>query len=669
MLEMKRTTFFLFLVLIFLPSNSFAWLSGWEYRKEIVIDNTANSNSLIDYQVNLKLRYYPNMSADFSDIRFTYFNYTTNEEITLPYWIENIENFTLNIFNLTNMEEVTVYGTLNNNLIWANNRGSGNIGYIHVTNLSTLETRSIAIPNGAFWQAVFDGENVYIVGQGLENLHSILISFNLKEFPKHNLTYRADTADANELIGIYQNDTHIIAGERVKGGNKKGSKYPNGGGLWVIPKESIADNATWRRIYEDSDQFEWISIAYSPRFKKWYAYLSDVKSGAYKIISSNDLKNWKVEIKEKGKGVNVKGMLRIINGYPFVVTVNFTTDSIHLLIFNESWKEYNLGIKINKGSQSVKIIDLKNDKILLIHSYIENSKRGMQELYYVYPYNKIEFLARYPGILIHLSPNNYTFGDMLYLPSSFINARLSSIYTLSQEKHAKVWIKVPYIPAGSNTTIYLYYGNLTPVTSASDSKSVFEDFDDFSKNTLHSYIQIDEGWDINVTSGYLISPSSGRGFLFKPKSISRNYTLRVKMYFNNSDVGVGFIGSKEKDKKIIGYLANYYPHPPAHFKILNFPDKIILLLFSRMRLYFFDDVCILSFLPSVSSGWYILEMRTNSTHIEVVRDSLTDCVIKDNSIETFEGIVFRQKSRKSIAADWWLLRKFSYPEPIAKIRE
>jgi hypothetical protein len=105
MLEMKRTTFFLFLVLIFLPSNSFAWLSGWEYRKEIVIDNTANSNSLIDYQVNLKLRYYPNMSADFSDIRFTYFNYTTNEEITLPYWIENIENFSLNIFNLTNMKK------------------------------------------------------------------------------------------------------------------------------------------------------------------------------------------------------------------------------------------------------------------------------------------------------------------------------------------------------------------------------------------------------------------------------------------------------------------------------------------------------------------------------------------------------------------------------------
>jgi hypothetical protein len=567
------------------------------------------------------------------------------------------------------MEEVTVYGILNNNLIWANNRGSGNIGYIHVTNLSTLETRSVAIPNGAFWQAVFDGENVYIVGQGLENLHSILISFNLKEFPKHTLTYRADTADANELIGIYQNDTHIIAGERVKGGKKKGSKYPNGGGLWVIPKASIADNETWRRIYEDSDQFEWISIAYSPRFEKWYAYLSDVKSGAFKIISSTDLKNWKVEIKEKGKGVNVKGMLRIINGYPFAVIVNFTTSSIHLLTFNESWKDYDLGIKINIGSQTVKMIDLENDKILLIHSYIENSNRGMQELYYLYPDSKIEFLARFPGILIHLSQNKYTFGDTLYLPSSFINKKLSSIYTLSQKKYANLWVKVPYIPANSNTTIYLYYGNLTTVTSASDGKSVFEDFDDFSQDTLNSYIQIDEGWNINVTSGYLISPSSGRGFLFKPKSISRSYAIRAKMYFNNADVGIGFIWSKEKDKKVIGYLANYYPHSPTPFKLLNVLDIIISRLFSQMRLYFVDDVRILSFLPHVSSGWHILEIRANSTHIEVVRDSWKDCAIKDKSIEAFEGIGFRQKSRKSIAVDWWLLRKFSYPEPRAKIKE
>jgi Cu/Ag efflux protein CusF len=194
-------------------------------------------------------------------------------------------------------------------------------------------------------------------------------------------------------------------------------------------------------------------------------------------------------------------MLRIINGYPFAVIVNFTTNSIHLLTFNESWKDYDLGIKINRGSQTVKIIDLENNKILLIHSYIENSNRGVQELYYVYPDSKIEFLTRVPGILIHLPQTNYTFGDMLYLPSSFINARLSSIYTLSQEKYANLWIKVPYIPASSNTntTIYLYYGNLTTVTSASDGKSVFEDFDDFPQDTLHSYIQIDEGWSINIT--------------------------------------------------------------------------------------------------------------------------------------------------------------------------
>ena len=666
---MKRLAFFLALVLVFLPSNAYAWLPGWKYRKEIVIDNTGNPNALIDYQVNLKLRYYPNMSADFSDIRFTYFNSTTNEEIPLPYWIESIENFSFNIFNSTNMEEVTVYGVLNGNLLWANNRGNGNVGYIHVTNLTTLETRSIAIPNGAFWQAIFDKENVYIVGQGLENLHSILISFNLKEFPKHILTYRADTADANELIGIYQNDTHIIAGERVKGGKKKGSKYPNGGGLWVIPKANIADNTTWTRTYEDPDHFEWVSIVYSSRFEKWYAYLSDCRSGAYKIISSGDLKNWKVEIKESGKGVNVKGMLRIIDGYPFAVIVNFTTNSIHLLTFNESWKDYDLGIKINRGSQTVKIIDLKNDKLLLIHSYLENSKRGIQELYYVYPDNKIEFLTKLPGILVHLSQNNYTFDNTLYLPSSFINAKFSSIYALSQERHANVWIKVPYIPTNSNTTIYLYYGNLTAVMSASDGKSVFEDFDDFSKDTLHSYVQIDEGWSINTTSGYLISPSSGKGFLFKLKPLSRNYAIRAKMYFNSSDVGIGFIWSKEKDKKIIGYLANYYPYSPASFRILDFFSKIFSRLFSHMRVYLADGIRVISFMPSTPSGWHILEIRINSTHIEVLRDNWKDCIIKDKSIETFEGIGFRQKSRKSVAADWWFLRKFNYPEPSVRIEK
>ena len=47
---------------------------------------------------------------------------------------------------------------------------------------------------------------------------------------------------------------------------------------------------------------------------------------------------------------------------------------------------------------------------------------------------------------------------------------------------AKVWVKVPSIPANSTVEIFLYYGN-PEITSASDSEATFEFFDDFEDYT------------------------------------------------------------------------------------------------------------------------------------------------------------------------------------------
>jgi hypothetical protein len=141
------------------------------------------------------------------------------------------------------------------------------------------------------------------------------------------------------------------------------------------------------------------------------------------------------------------------------------------------------------------------------------------------------------------------------------------------------------------------------------------------------------------------------------------------MYFNNSDVGIGFIWSGGRSKEVIGYLANYYPYSPASSRILDFFLKFFSHLFSHMRVYLVDGIRVFSFIPSVPSGWHILEIRTNSTHIEVLRDNWKYCIIKDKNIEIFEGIGFRQKSRKSAVADWWFLRKFNYPEPSVRIEK
>lgn len=78
-----------FLTLIFLPEPSYAWLSGWQYRRNITVNNTQNSNALSDYQVAINLTYDSNMQPDFSDIRFT-----NSTDYQLPYWVESKVNST-----------------------------------------------------------------------------------------------------------------------------------------------------------------------------------------------------------------------------------------------------------------------------------------------------------------------------------------------------------------------------------------------------------------------------------------------------------------------------------------------------------------------------------------------------------------------------------------------
>jgi hypothetical protein len=68
------------------------WNSSWQYRRNITINNTQNSNTLTDYQVVINLTYSSNMQPDFSDIRFTWYNSTNGSEIEIPYWIESKSN-------------------------------------------------------------------------------------------------------------------------------------------------------------------------------------------------------------------------------------------------------------------------------------------------------------------------------------------------------------------------------------------------------------------------------------------------------------------------------------------------------------------------------------------------------------------------------------------------
>ena len=63
------------------------WNVSWQYRRPITISNSVSEN-LTDYQIKLNVSYDPDMNADFSDLRFTYYNSTIQKETKIPYWIE-----------------------------------------------------------------------------------------------------------------------------------------------------------------------------------------------------------------------------------------------------------------------------------------------------------------------------------------------------------------------------------------------------------------------------------------------------------------------------------------------------------------------------------------------------------------------------------------------------
>jgi PKD repeat protein len=81
------------LALLILSSEAFAWcLPGWQYRRPITIDNTANSSTLTNYQVKITL---DSTNFDFSkaktngeDIRFC----DSDDTTTLKYWIESYDS-------------------------------------------------------------------------------------------------------------------------------------------------------------------------------------------------------------------------------------------------------------------------------------------------------------------------------------------------------------------------------------------------------------------------------------------------------------------------------------------------------------------------------------------------------------------------------------------------
>ena len=89
----------------------------------------------------------------------------------------------------------------------------------------------------------------------------------------------------------------------------------------------------------------------------------------------------------------------------------------------------------------------------------------------------------------------------------------------SSGQTATIWVKVPSIPASSNYTIYMYFGNAS-ATSASNGNATFEFFDDFSGD-LSKWTVI-SGTDFSISNGVLVVQKTTTT---EPKDTIRSNTL------------------------------------------------------------------------------------------------------------------------------------------------
>lgn len=103
------------------------------------------------------------------------------------------------------------------------------------------------------------------------------------------------------------------------------------------------------------------------------------------------------------------------------------------------------------------------------------------------------------------------------------------IGTWNPSGNSEIWVKVPSIPASSQATIYIYYGNAS-ATSASDGNGVFDFFDDFPGTSL------DSKWTASVApivSGGVARFNSGAAGLVNPLSFNLNsgYILEGRIIY------------------------------------------------------------------------------------------------------------------------------------------
>lgn len=82
------------------------FFKDWNHRKIIIVDNSDSHETLMGFQIQLRIPYDANMQEDFDDLRFTWYNETSEEEVNVDY---HVDNFVLSDYALVWIRVPTIH--------------------------------------------------------------------------------------------------------------------------------------------------------------------------------------------------------------------------------------------------------------------------------------------------------------------------------------------------------------------------------------------------------------------------------------------------------------------------------------------------------------------------------------------------------------------------------
>jgi len=268
-------------------------------------------------------------------------------------------------------------------------------------------------------------------------------------------------------------------------------------------------------------------------------------------------------------------------------------------------------------------------------------------------------------VLIELNSTNFDFSHAnedgsdirFYDGSNFLNYWIEKWDSVNQE--AKIWIKVPSIPASSSTSFYMYYGN-SDVSSASNGEATFEFFDDFEDGV------IDENkWDLNATVGtwyeengmmnHQYGSSQNEALASVGLSISDNFAIRAKIKEDNSkDIGheISWDGQWSSGRPNQGYLVGWGSGGTER-KIVRYDNGAPVTILSV------DDIS--------PSQWRVVEVARSGGLIRFYYDETNYDEVNDDTYHHNRFGLYQWGTHDHGHWDWVLVRKYVDSEPSVSI--